>query len=87
MTGSLSLALRSESDPRSAALLGGAAERLRERIAMRPHPAAARINRAYLERARQHMTRPAFEDAWSEGRGLTHEAVIGLASSPPDQRP
>lgn len=37
-------AMHSDSDPRLAAQLGGAAERLRERIAMRPHPSDARIN-------------------------------------------
>jgi hypothetical protein len=36
--------MHSDSDPRLAAQLGGAAERLRERIAMRPHPSDARIN-------------------------------------------
>jgi hypothetical protein len=36
--------VRSASAPLSAVTLAGAADRLRERISMRPHPSDARIN-------------------------------------------
>ena len=71
--------LRSESGATSAVQLAGAAHRLRERIAMRPHPPDARINRAYLERARRRLTGEAFEEAWNKGRGMTIEAALELA--------
>lgn len=73
--------LRSEHDPQTAAELGGAAERLRERIAMRPHPPDARINRAYLDRARQQLGQKEFKRAWIEGRRMTLQAAVGLARS------
>jgi hypothetical protein len=72
-------ALHSDTDPRSAAVLGGAAERLRERIAMRPHPSDARINKAHLERARAQMPGKAFEDSWDEGRRMALESAMSLA--------
>ncbi|MGZ6299432.1 MAG: ATP-binding protein [Candidatus Limnocylindria bacterium] len=72
-------ALRSESDPRSAALLGGAAERLRERIGVRQHPADAVTIESRLERARSRMTDAAFEEAWNEGRRLAPESAASLA--------
>ena len=71
--------LRSESDPRAAALLGGAAERLRERISMRQHPADAIINRRHLERAQELMKMEAFQQAWAEGRGIALNDAVDLA--------
>jgi len=72
-------AMQSHTDPRLAAQLGGAAERLRERIDMRPHPSDARINKAHLERARGQMPGNAFEDSWNEGRRMALESAVGLA--------
>jgi len=69
----------SESAPRTAALLAGAAERLRERISMRPHPPDASINRAYLDLARERLPAGAFDDAWREGQGMALESGVGLA--------
>jgi len=69
----------SESAPRTAALLAGAAERLRERISMRPHPSDASINRAYLDLARERLPAGAFDDAWREGQGMALESGVGLA--------
>ena len=57
----------SESAPRTAALLAGAAERLRERISMRPHPPDASINRAYLDLARERLTAGAFDRRVARG--------------------
>ncbi|MDQ6882799.1 MAG: helix-turn-helix domain-containing protein [Candidatus Dormibacteraeota bacterium] len=71
--------LRSEGDETSAVQLASAAQRLRERIAMQPHPPDARINRAYLELARRRLTREAFEEAWIKGTGMTIEAAVDLA--------
>jgi predicted ATPase/transcriptional regulator with XRE-family HTH domain len=72
-------ALHGESDPRLAALLGGAAERLRERIAMRPHPADARLIKTQLDRAQAQLPGSAFDDFWDEGRSMALDAVLGLA--------
>jgi hypothetical protein len=63
-------------------LLGGAAERLRERIGVRPHPADAFTIEGRLKRARVQMTETAFEDAWSEGRRLLPESATALALLP-----
>jgi tetratricopeptide (TPR) repeat protein len=71
--------VRSESEPRSAALLAGAAERLRERISISRHPADAIINVRHLERARQLITPEAFQDAWIEGRGLALRDAVAVA--------
>jgi hypothetical protein len=61
------------------ALLGGAAERLRERISMRQHPVDAIINRRYLERAQELMAPEAFQLAWAEGRGIAPKDAVDLA--------
>jgi non-specific serine/threonine protein kinase len=74
--------LRSDSDPNSAVQLAGAALRLREQIAMQPHPPDARIHRAYLSRARRLLTTEAFEKAWTDGRGLAIESAVALALRP-----
>jgi tetratricopeptide (TPR) repeat protein len=79
--------LSSEKDATSAVQLAGAAQRLRERIAMQPHPPDARINRAYLELARRRLTSEAFEGAWSEGRGMTIDAAVQLALRRPGGKP
>ncbi len=71
--------LRSDTDPRSAAVLGGAAEQLRDRIAMRQHPPDARINRTYMDRAKERLTAEEFRDSWAEGRALSPQAALGLA--------
>jgi predicted ATPase/DNA-binding XRE family transcriptional regulator len=71
--------LRSESDPRVAALLAGAAERLRERISMRQHPADAIINRRHLQRAQELLTAQAFQLAWADGRGMALKDAVDLA--------
>jgi tetratricopeptide (TPR) repeat protein len=75
--------LRSEGDASSAVQLAGAGQRLRERIAMQPHPPDARINRAYLELARRRLTSEAFEEAWNRGRGMTIETAVDLALTRP----
>jgi predicted ATPase/DNA-binding XRE family transcriptional regulator len=79
--------LRSDNDATSAVQLAGAAQRLRERIAMQPHPPDARINHASLELARRRLTSEAFEEAWSEGRGMTIDAAVQLALSRPGGKP
>jgi tetratricopeptide (TPR) repeat protein len=68
-----------EESPRTAAVLGGAAERLRERISMRPHPANAVINDEYMNRARAGLTPEVFEIAWSEGRRTSLESALETA--------
>ena len=71
--------LHSESDPRQAALLAGAAAQLRERIAMRPHPSDGVINRRYLERARGLIGVEEFDAAWAKGAAMTPEEAVVLA--------
>lgn len=71
--------LWSESAPRSALILAASAERLRELISMRPHPADVIINNSYLRLAQKQLTREVFEDSWREGREMTLESVIVTA--------
>jgi hypothetical protein len=71
--------LQARSEPRTAAVLSGAAEQLRERISMRPHPADASINDAFLAVARQALAPDVFAEAWMEGRGLTMHAAANAA--------
>lgn len=71
--------LQARSEPRTAAVLSGAAEQLRGRISMRPHPADASINDAFLAVARQALAPDVFAEAWMEGRGLTMHAAANAA--------
>jgi predicted ATPase len=71
--------VRSENDPMAAAVLAGAAAQLRVRIAMRPHPADAVINRRYLERARDGLGAEEFMAATAEGSAMTVEEALELA--------
>jgi predicted ATPase/DNA-binding XRE family transcriptional regulator len=71
--------MRSENDPMAAAVLAGAAAQLRVRIAMRPHPADAVINRRYLERARDGLGAEEFMAATAEGSAMTVEEALELA--------
>jgi tetratricopeptide (TPR) repeat protein len=75
--------LRSESEPRVAAVLAAATARLRERIAMRPHPADAAVNRRYLERARALLDAEEFNAASAEGSAMTLEEALDVALEPP----
>ena len=76
--------LRSERDPHSAALLGGAAEQLRERIAALPHPSDARMAAVAFERARSRLTGATFDGSWSRGRQmpLTDAILLALETDP-----
>ena len=76
--------LCSDTDPATTALLAGAAERLRDRIAMRPHPPDGAINREHVERARSILGAVAFEAASATGRGTPLAAIVevALASAP-----
>jgi hypothetical protein len=71
--------LRSGDRPDNAAMLAGAAERLRERISMRPHPADAVINGRHLGEARRLIGPMAFDAAWAEGREAPLESAVGTA--------
>lgn len=71
--------LRSSDRPDTVAMLAGAAERLREQIAMRPHPADAVINRGHLDAARHLIGQVAFDAAWAEGRDAPLESAVGIA--------
>ncbi len=71
--------LCSDTDPATTALLAGAAERLRDRIAMRPHPPDATINREHVERARSTLGTVAFDEAAATGRGMPLAAIVEVA--------
>jgi tetratricopeptide (TPR) repeat protein len=68
-----------DDSPSTTAMLGGAAESLRERISMRQHPADARINRVYVESARQRLGSGNFASAWAEGRLASIESALDTA--------
>jgi predicted ATPase/DNA-binding XRE family transcriptional regulator len=71
--------LCSDTDPATTAVLAGAAERLRDRIAMRAHPPDAAINREHVERARSTLGTVAFEEASATGRGTPPAAIVEVA--------
>lgn len=70
--------VRSKTDPESAAVLAGAAEHLRDQIAMRQHPVDAHINNRHLEAARRRLGHNAFQEAWTRGRAMTPEQAIAI---------
>lgn len=71
--------LRSHDVPETAVTLAGAADRLREQISMRPHPADDIINRYYLKLALRRIGRDRFETAWAEGREASAESMVAVA--------
>jgi tetratricopeptide (TPR) repeat protein len=71
--------LCSGSAPETSAELAAAAEELRDRISMRPHPPDGAINQAHLAVARTRLGATAFEQAWSRGREAPLEAAIEMA--------
>ncbi|MGZ4138523.1 MAG: ATP-binding protein [Actinomycetota bacterium] len=73
--------LRSQDVPASAAMLAGAADHLRERIAMRAHPADEVINRKHLDEAMRRAGREAFDAARARGRASSVESMVALATS------
>lgn len=72
--------LVAEENPASAATMAGAADRIREQIAMRPHPADASANRRRLNEARARLDPGEFDRAWSHGRGLPLAQVMSMAA-------
>ena len=72
-------AVDSDRDARAAALLSGAAQVLRDRISMRPHPADAATNAARLQLARAQLGDPGFDEAWNAGRESPIEEALRLA--------
>jgi predicted ATPase len=71
--------LRSHDAPETAATLAAAADRLREQISMRPHPADDIINRHHLTLAQRRIGREGFQAAWAEGRQASAEAAVATA--------
>lgn len=72
-------ALAAVAQPQPAAMLAGGADRVRQRIAMRPHPADARINERRMEAAREALGDPVYDAAWNRGAHLTVEELQDLA--------
>ena len=71
--------LRSEADPESASVLAGAAQAVRERISMRPHPPDRSINQRFLDRARGRLGDERHRTAIRAGRNLTASEATDLA--------
>ena len=71
--------LRSETDARTAVILAGAAEAMRERISMRPHPADRSINERHLRSASQSLGDSGAADAGHAGRSLSSDEATSLA--------
>jgi predicted ATPase/transcriptional regulator with XRE-family HTH domain len=71
--------LRSRDAPETAAYLAAAADRLREQISMRPHPADAIINRHHLNLAQQHLNPDRFQAASAQGRQASTETAVAAA--------
>jgi non-specific serine/threonine protein kinase len=71
-----------DDQPRRAVVLLGAAAELRERAGA-PVPASEKVRYdQLLERARAQQSEESFAAAWAEGRSLTMEAAIELATQP-----
>jgi tetratricopeptide (TPR) repeat protein len=68
-----------DSDAVSAAVLVGAAERLRERISARPHPADARLTARQLERARRRLSPGRWDEARRDGYSRPLPGVLQIA--------
>lgn len=71
--------LRSESDARTAVILASAAEAMRERISMRPHPADRSINERHLRSACQSLGDSGAAEASHAGWSLSPDEATSLA--------
>jgi tetratricopeptide (TPR) repeat protein len=80
-------AVHAEADPAASVRLAAVAHRLRESIAMRPHPPDALINNRQLELSRGRLSRGEFARAWSEGLGTPVADAISLARARARARP
>jgi hypothetical protein len=63
--------------PRESVVLAGAAQRLRDRIGMLPHPQDAIVNQRQLEAARRQIAD--FDLAFAEGQATAVDEAIRLA--------
>lgn len=71
--------LRSHDAPETAIYLAAAASRLREQIAMRPHPADAIINRHRLTLAQRQLGPDRVQAASAQGRQASAESAVAAA--------
>jgi len=78
----IALVLQEQGDFHCALLLFGYAEALRESIRSLLPPAHQRYYAGHLRQARSAMGTEAFEQAFSEGRGLDIEQAVALAMEP-----
>ena len=65
-----------EGDPSLAALIGGAAERLRKTIEVPHSLVEAAYLQMYVDLARQQLGDEAYQEAWQEGRGTPIEELV-----------
>ncbi|HEY5628438.1 MAG TPA: hypothetical protein VIR16_02920, partial [Candidatus Limnocylindrales bacterium] len=78
----LEIASAAEGDPRSAARLAGAAERLREETATEPMPFDWAVIGPRREELRLRAGDGAWEQAWREGRRFTAGEAVAWALAP-----
>jgi hypothetical protein len=75
--------------PATAALLGGAAERIRDSVAARELPVERRIAARYLGDAAERIGPQAWAEAWRRGRDRTLDEIVtelGLETAAAAQR-
>jgi predicted ATPase len=71
--------LSSNTAPERAVTLAGAADRLRQQILMRSHPADDIINRHHLNLARWCLGHENFQTAWASGQQIPAETAVAMA--------
>ncbi len=69
-------AVEAASQPAAAAMLAGAASRVRETVAARELPLERRIAARYLDAAAEKLGRDAWNDAWQRGRDVPTDNMI-----------
>ena len=72
--------LSAKDDPERAAMLAGAAGRVRAEIAMHAHPPDDRFNRRYLDAARNAIGGERYEAAWQRGATAPLEEMVEAAA-------
>jgi hypothetical protein len=75
----LATAAAMRGDALRAALLAGAAERLRESFTGRPFPVEHRLADTSLARARREVGSRTWDDAWTRGRALRDDEAVAKA--------
>ncbi|HKR98787.1 MAG TPA: tetratricopeptide repeat protein, partial [Candidatus Dormibacteraeota bacterium] len=72
--------LCAERVPETAMIIAAAARRIRNQIAMQPHPPDERLNRDYMEKARLQLDAAVLERAQRRGAAMTVEEALRTAA-------